>query len=368
LSSIQFLYPISGNGSKLRDILISTCQGRLTPTSGTPIETNDATSISTISWAPLYGRQVALFDGLDWKTISGSNVGISVPNTRFQLFDIFGYDGGGFIDLETYNWNTTIGTITNATNTNPITVTSNSHGLVNNDVVGIAGISGNTNANGVVWKVSGSTTNTFILTGSSGNGAYTSGGNFYKILNTRATTLTILDGIYVKLGDPTRRYLGTASTTDVAGQTEYSKKRRLIWNQYNRISSPLRLEDTDSLWPYSGTWRQANNKVSNRVEVVIGLPESSLDLRLITAAAINSSNAWSGIGEDSLTPDPLSMGGYYGGNNIGVEVAQQGVCELTKYPTLGYHFYQWLEQCDGTTIFYGSATDYRSGLIGKVLG
>lgn len=368
MPSISFLYPISGNGAQLKDILISTCQGRLTPTSGYPCETGDITAVSTIYWSPDHGRQVALYDGLDWITIQGSEVNVAVPATKFRLFDVFGYNSSGSIALEIINWNQTTGSITNASNASPIVITSNGHGLANSDRVGITGLAGNTSANSTVWQVSSVTTNTFVLVGSAGNGAYTSGGTFYKIPNTRATLLVLQDGVYVKSGDPTRRYLGTCMTTEVSGQTEHSRKRRFIWNYYNRTSSILRSEDTDSLWTYDGAWRVANGKASNRVETITGLQESLLDLRLITSAGVNSSSAWSSIGEDSMVPDASVMGGYYGGNNLGVEIDQQGTCLLAKYPTPGYHFYTWLEQCEGATNFYGSTSDYHSGLLGTIQG
>lgn len=77
-------------------------------------------------------------------------------------------------------------TITGATNATPIVITANSHGFANGDVVLIAGVGGNTAANGR-FIVANQTTNTFELTtyqvsgtadgtNVAGNGAYTSGG------------------------------------------------------------------------------------------------------------------------------------------------------------------------------------------------
>lgn len=77
------------------------------------------------------------------------------------------------------------GTITAATNASPIVITSASHGLSNNDTVKIVDVLGNSNANGR-WTVSSVTTNTFTLTGSAGNGAYVSGGTWYKGASTIA--------------------------------------------------------------------------------------------------------------------------------------------------------------------------------------
>lgn len=70
--------------------------------------------------------------------------------------------------------------ITGATNATPIVITANAHGFANGNTVAIRGVLGNTAANNKsttpTWTVSNQTTNTFELSGSSGNGAYASGG------------------------------------------------------------------------------------------------------------------------------------------------------------------------------------------------
>ena len=70
--------------------------------------------------------------------------------------------------------------ITGATNATPIVITSNAHGLSNGMSVTIAGVGGNTAANGT-FTVASVATNTFALTTAAGanvagNGSYTSGG------------------------------------------------------------------------------------------------------------------------------------------------------------------------------------------------
>lgn len=60
---------------------------------------------------------------------------------------------------------------------------------------------------------------------------------------TRATALAYQDGILVKSGDPTRRYLGTIRTTATTGQCEDSISRRFVWNMYNRVLKRGIMED-----------------------------------------------------------------------------------------------------------------------------
>jgi hypothetical protein len=65
--------------------------------------------------------------------------------------------------------------ITGATNASPISITASNHGLFTGQSVSISGVLGNTAANGQ-WVITVTGTNTFTLNGSTGNGAYTSGG------------------------------------------------------------------------------------------------------------------------------------------------------------------------------------------------
>jgi hypothetical protein len=70
------------------------------------------------------------------------------------------------------------GTLTNATNASPIVVTSTGHGLTGKPRVTISGVVGNTAANGT-FTITVIDANTFSLDGSTGNGAYTSGGTWH---------------------------------------------------------------------------------------------------------------------------------------------------------------------------------------------
>jgi hypothetical protein len=107
------------------------------------------------------GDANALFDKGAKNLISG---GIDLDTDTMKIL---------LLDLS--NTGTSFRAISAASNATPIVITSNSHGFSNGDLVVITGVGGNTNANGV-WVVANQSTNTFELTGSAGNGAYTSGG------------------------------------------------------------------------------------------------------------------------------------------------------------------------------------------------
>lgn len=65
--------------------------------------------------------------------------------------------------------------VTGATNTTPIRITVTAHGLSTGAQVRIAGVGGNTAANGI-WIVTRIDADTFSLDGSAGSGGYSSGG------------------------------------------------------------------------------------------------------------------------------------------------------------------------------------------------
>jgi hypothetical protein len=78
-------------------------------------------------------------------------------------------------------------TISAATNASPIVITQNNHGFVTNDQIEIDGCLGNTAANGI-WTVTRIDGNSYSLNSSSGNGAWTSGGNSHYISNVLLNT------------------------------------------------------------------------------------------------------------------------------------------------------------------------------------
>ena len=252
--------------------------GRLTLTSNTPVLTGDVTASTTVYFTPFRGDRIALYTGSFWKPYTFTELSVVVPSTTYRLFDIFVYDNAGTLTLEAVNWNQSTAALTNATNATPIVITSNGHGLANNDLVAIAGVNGNTAANGI-WSVQNVAANTFELEGSTGSGAYTNGGTWYKLNATRATAITLQNGRYVKSGDTGKLYLGTAMTTGTSGQTEVkftAPSNILLWNYYNRVSMPLAVVDTTSHTYTSATTRIYRNVNTNKVGWLAGVIEDAL--------------------------------------------------------------------------------------------
>lgn len=99
--------------------------------------------------------------------------------------------------------------------------------------------------------------------------------------STRATSLTWQDGIYVKSGDATRRYLGTFYKSD-ATNTAINGSKNFVWNYYNRVDVDLYNEKlTGGTHSYStATWREWNAETTNRIQFVIGVLEDAGSFQL----------------------------------------------------------------------------------------
>lgn len=173
---------------------------------------------------------------------------------------------------------------------------------------------------------------------------------------TRATALALQDGVYVKNGSTTRRYLGSFRTTGVSGQTEDSVNFRYLYNYYNRVDRLMRGPDeTTDTWTHNtNTFRQANGVTTNKFEVVVGWSEDSIDVNVTSRCQHSGSlDVIVGVGVDSTT---VSSAVFYMGHGAG----NGGVLGLTfahysGVPAVGKHAYNWLEKggSSGTSTFYG---------------
>lgn len=175
---------------------------------------------------------------------------------------------------------------------------------------------------------------------------------------TRATALTKQDGVYVLSGTTTKRYVGSFRTTSVSGQTEDSAAKRFVWNYYNRVSRPMRVQDTTNTWTYStAAFRQANNSAANQLSIVQGVAEDAISVQ-VQGYAYNSAsgvNAFVSIGQDSTSAkgaDVISTGAPAPALNVATQIQAY----LNTTPAVGYHYYAWLEYDatgGGTTTWVG---------------
>jgi len=189
---------------------------------------------------------------------------------------------------------------------------------------------------------------------------------------TRATALTTQDGIYVKTGATTRRYLGTIRASG-ANQTEDSLSKRFVWNCYNRVPRAMAVVESTDSWTYTtATIRQVRGSTANQLAFVRGLDEDGV--RAWSQSEVQNTSAGigvaSGIGLDSTTA--FKAGSIYG--NVQTYTANSPTIvpgSYSGYPGLGYHFLAWLEYsiAGGTSTWIGDSggTFVQAGIFGSVM-
>ena len=118
---------------------------------------------------------------LDTAVLTDDSDKIPTDGSSAPAYRVYGADGlmaSGTGTLLSKDPSSSGGTITGATNASPIVITSTGHGLTTGHRVTIAGVGGNTAANGT-FTITRVDDNTFSLNSSTGNGAYTSGGTWH---------------------------------------------------------------------------------------------------------------------------------------------------------------------------------------------
>lgn len=186
---------------------------------------------------------------------------------------------------------------------------------------------------------------------------------------TRATALTTQDGVYVKTGATTRRYLGTFYTTATT-TTEDSLTKRYLWNLYNQVPRPLLTTDATNTWTYNSTTYQESNGTTNRIAIVTGLAISRLRLMHVhgNLSVSSSVTATVGIGEDSTTTNNATVKYPSDPQNTGTSLH---VTSIDKIAALGVHFYARVERTVGGSITFigdGNGPDhYQTGMTGDII-
>ncbi|MBX9877642.1 MAG: hypothetical protein K2Y22_04220 [Candidatus Obscuribacterales bacterium] len=192
---------------------------------------------------------------------------------------------------------------------------------------------------------------------------------------TRATALTTQDGILVKTGATTRKFVGCMRTTGVSGETEVSTKRKFVANYYNAKTTFLKATDPTNTWTENNaSFHSANANTTvgeGRLEFIT--PWADQLVRCTHASKASNSNgsvaAAAGIGLDSTSTNSAQLIGSTIPDNVGR--AQYFASHYSGYPAVGYHYLQALVAAPGgiNHTFYGDngGTVEQTGLLAEVL-
>jgi hypothetical protein len=177
---------------------------------------------------------------------------------------------------------------------------------------------------------------------------------------TRATALARQDGVFVKSGDATRRYLGTcrprsATTFHWVLLGAGAPAKFDLWNVDNRVIFAFSVVTPTNTWNYTtNAWRQAQGSANYQVDVVAG----ELGSVLLASLFIASSNSTLltteravAIGFDSTTVAT----GIYSQVDSGNNVRSAHAAAYAAIVPIGRHFSAWLERSEAasTTTWYG---------------
>ena len=200
-------------------------------------------------------------------------------------------------------------------------------------------------------------------------------------------TLARQDGVIIKTGDASRRYLGTLRTTSTT-QTEDSTSKRFLWNYYNQVKRHLSVIDNTNTWTYAspnGSWRQVRGASTNAFELVqggsfdvgdYGSPLTVMATGLVFASAAAVGNmAAVGIGVN-ITSFLQSTVKVYGCNPNSTSLFMTCTAEYQGNPSDGFgeghHTINWLETGVGavTYTFAGDngTTVAQTGMVGWMMG
>lgn len=305
-------------------------QGRLTPTSGTPIIVANA-AVTSIYYTPYVGNLVPIPDGTTFAVREFSELTLTLndPNhVASSIYDVFVFSDSGTLRLGT----------------------------------------------GPVW------TTVTAGSGARGTGAGTTELERLKGLWVNKVAATMRNGattysVAAKCGV----YVGSIFIDSTVGQVtchiDAGQARKWgVWNAYNRKPIILRCTDSTASWNSAPTtWRQSRNDANNFVNVFAGLPEERPELRftqmVTSAVGVSTSQAEIGIGLNSTTVLSGREGQHLhtsaGNNTQRTTIA----AEYTHIVSIGVQKFNAIEQAaQGTTNNTFHGTDAFMLLVASYLG
>lgn len=162
---------------------------------------------------------------------------------------------------------------------------------------------------------------------------------------TRATALAYQDGVLVKSGAATRRYLGTFFTS-ATGETEDSTSKRYLWNYCHQVGRKLSGTFSSDRSTTSTSYVQINSEI--QIKYVVGVAEEPIRF-YVGGSGYNSSANYgqaTAVGIDSTTTATAGLEVSSGG--VG-NIPQAQVVSGEVLPAIGYHYATLLGRTQGGT-------------------
>ncbi|MFB6449246.1 hypothetical protein [Bradyrhizobium tunisiense] len=236
-------------------------QGRLTPTSATPVINSNA-AVQVLYYTPYVGNLVPIYNGSTMVPTEFSEIflNLAASHAASTIYDVFVFSNSGVLTLVTGPaWSSsTAGSCSRGTGASTTELT----------------------------RVKGMWVNAVSMTGRNGSTTYTVGAN----------NGTYLGSIFMD-----------ATPGQLTCHVDWGQARKWgIWNAYNRKQVFLKGGDTTATWTTAPvTWRQSRADANNYVYVFAGLPEESYDLRFSqltqSAVGVSTSDAQVAIGFNSTS-------------------------------------------------------------------
>jgi len=312
---------------------------RLTLTTAVPVTISDVTGAATLYWTPFKGRRFSLYDGYAWIEFAASEISIALTGLiKGVQYDVFCYDNAGTPTLELLAWKKVTATNSPTAGSAKVINIADTSSLV----VGMRVTVRDGSASEIAY-ITAIVANTSITVATLAN-SYTLP-DVYGF-KTRATDLTTQDGVYVKTGATTRRYIGTISISGTTtGQTEDSAQRRLVWNADNQVVKAVRYAITTASWTTvtSATIRQQNADRANQVEFTVGLQINAIQADN-HATATNSTGTVrqvsAGLALNNITAFEKPVGTTYTFNGGDL----QCIGRYVGAPSIGFNYLAAMEQ------------------------
>jgi len=290
--------------------IVSFPQGRLTPTSGTPIISTGVTAGTAVYYTPYVGNLVPIYDGAQFNVAEFAELTLTLNANHVAnaIYDIFIFDDGG---------TTTIGT-----------------GPAWNTATAGSGARGSGAGTTQLVRTQGLLTNAVSMTARNGATTY---------------TVAAFEGTYV----------GSISMDGTNGQvtchTVYGQSRKFgVWNYYSRVPIALQAGDsTGTPWTYtaSSVWRQSRADTTNFAQVFEGVAEEVVSATFHNTYLVASGASTYGIGVNSTA---APTGSYPAANNEGASANTRAPAHIRAQPALGLTNFMCLEWTAVSGTFSGT--------------